>query len=226
MGVTAPDFGAATSPEAESVEIQRYLVEPSAAVSQGEVRSSPASPYAIAIHRRIGSQYRPAPVHVENGQAYLAEANLEDVFAIEVINHSDHDAAVEITLDGLNLFSFYENTRVREILAPAGESILVKGWPRQGGARGRSDLFVFTDYGSSAVAELKADRGQIGLITAEFSAVWPEGQDPPQDELADARSAEDLAIGRGDAIETAGEEIAMKQGRTRDRLSVRYRRVQ
>jgi hypothetical protein len=65
----------------------------------------------------------------------------------------------------------------------------------------------------------------VGTITASFSAAWPKGGDPPDDEPRFARSAEsDIATGLGRQIDQAYEKVERDIGQLRATVSVRYNR--
>ena len=225
LGLARPDFGSALSAEQETMLVKGALEHPSVVVAGTRIRSSPTSPYALEIQIAPGrgTTYAPRPADVRDGQAYLPTPTQDELFRINLINESEYDAAVEVTLDGLNLFAFYEHPGVRHVVVPKHQAKDIKGWPRWptgAGRIGRSDLFVFTEYTGSAVAELKADRSKVGLITASFAAAWETFETAPRDDRVETR---DIAIGRGGTVETPSGEVQMHRGRIRAEIPVRYR---
>lgn len=225
LGLTQTDGGAGQSPEKQTLLLREDLDKPSTDVREARIRSGPKSPYALEIHVRekAGEKYWPQKAEVRGGQAYLPTPQPNDVFAINLINGSDYDAAVEVTLDGLNLFSFYEKPNFRYLIVPRHSNLLLKGWPTKpsrGTEKGSSDRFVFTEYAKSAVAELKADRSKIGMITVSFAAAWEKEDDAPKDDRGVGRS--DIAVGREGPVETPSKEVRMYRGRDRDTITVRY----
>jgi hypothetical protein len=224
LGLTRGDLGGALSPERESADLRLVIDRPSVTAGVRGVRSRDGSPYGLEIRVLRDGRYAPRAAEVRDGRAFLPPPAPGEVFAVNLINDADHDASVELTLDGLSAFAFYEGKNVRSLLVPARTSTLLRGWPVRGGKTGRVDQFKFTEYPESAVAELGGDREKVGTITAAFAAAWPEGGSPPADEQAQDRSPTAPAVGRGDQIVVRAEEVRMERGRTRDVITVRYHR--
>jgi hypothetical protein len=220
LGITRPDPGQGVAPKQESAELVRCLTKPSAEVDQSRVKANADGKYAIEIEVKKDDSFVPATVTVEDGFAYVT-LKKSDVFAINLINDSDHDAAVELTLDGLAMFAFSASHGYRYVIVPKHGSLLVKGWHRTNDV---SDSFVITDYSKSAVAELLANPDNIGTITAMFSAAWDAKGKPPVDEGVKFRDPFNPAVGRGEPVTTPFKEIALQRGRVRDIISVRYKK--
>ena len=56
------------------------------------------------------SDFRPrAASKDEDGFAFL-KINRDEIYAVKLINDSPHDAAVTLTIDGLSVFAFSENS--------------------------------------------------------------------------------------------------------------------
>jgi hypothetical protein len=220
LGITRKDPGQGVAPKQENAELVRCLTKPSAEVDQSRVKANVDGKYAIEIAVKDGDRFAPAKVTVEDGFAYVA-LKKSDVFAINLINESDHDAAVELTLDGLAMFAFSESRGYRYVIVPKHGNLLVKGWHRNNDV---SDAFVITDYSKSAVAELLGNPDNIGTITAMFSAAWDAKGKPPADESAKFRDPFNPAVGRGEPVTSPFKEITLQRGRVRDIISVRYKK--
>src|SRR5262249_33433083 len=142
---------------------------------------------------------------------------------VKLINNSDFDAAVELTLDGLNMFAFSKvppRDRYRFVVVPKHSSSLIPGWHRTNQV---SDEFVITDYSKSAVAELLVSPDRIGTIRAVFGAAWHPTEESPEDDSAVFRLPGD-AVGRRDPVEFKYKEVVRRLGRVRDVISVSYQK--
>jgi hypothetical protein len=72
------------------------------------------SPFAIEVlvadadlPKRSEKDYSPRTPQVQEGLAYISIAR-DQVYAVKVINDSDYEAAVDLRIDGLNMFIFSE----------------------------------------------------------------------------------------------------------------------
>jgi hypothetical protein len=161
---------------------------------------------------------------VRDGDAYVP-LKRDDVFAIQLINRSRHEAAVKVFLDGLSLFSFVKSASGKAaekepmVLIPAQQSVLLRGWPI---TRVQSQAFKITEYAESAVGKLQVD-APIGVITAQFCASWPRNGSPPPDESNRAVRDKDR-IGFGDFFDSRFPVMERSFGSMRASISVRYDR--
>jgi hypothetical protein len=220
LGLTRSDPGAGLTPQKESTELKKRMDEPRVDLTDTRVRADRRSPYAVEILTKERGQYQPVRAAANEGFAFVPLGKSQ-VFAVKLINDSDHDAAVELTLDGLSMFAFSENKGYRHILVPKKSNTLIKGWHRNNML---SDEFVITDYSKSAAAQLLNSVDSIGTITATFAAAWDPKEKPPVDEGAKFRDPFNPAVGRGDPVQTPYKEVVRQRGRVRDVISVRYKK--
>ena len=208
--------------KAHDEQLAQSITTPGGALQQHTLRAAPDSPYGVEIWVKGADDYEPRALSLDEGLAFV-QLQKADLYAIRIINDSPHDAAVSISIDGVNLFAFSEHKGYSNlILTKEKQSALVKGWFR---TLEKSDAFKITGYAESAAAELLQDSSQIGTITAAFAACWPKDQPPPSDELKfkfASRGAGDLATGRGPSISQKYEEAVRMIGEPRAVLSVRY----
>jgi len=208
------------------------IQSPKVPLDQESVKASPASPYAIEIWAYRGPlepgqdprtlPYEPCPITNDDGMA-IVELNKEEFYAVKLINRSNLDAAVSLSVDGLSMFSFSE-TKYPYLIVGASKSGIIYGWYI---SNTTSDAFQITSYAQSAAQELNANLSHVGVITATFRAAWPEDQAPPPDELAAqfvARGKGDEATGRGPELSQEYKEVRRQVGVIRDVISVRYDR--
>jgi hypothetical protein len=225
LGVTRPDFGGLITPKVESKRLKESMNNPRVDLRKGEARikTDPKSKYGIEIYVKKGGDYVAREAHLGRKKAKEEEClayvplKKNEVFGVKLINDSDFDAAVELTLDGLSMFAFSENRNYRFVIVPKRSSLLVRGWHR---TNKLSEEFVITNYAKSAVKELLADPDGIGTITATFGAAWHPKEEPPLDDSATPRE-----IGRKDPIQVTWEAAVRVLGRVRDVISVRYQKA-
>jgi hypothetical protein len=187
-------------------------------VEKGWVFSTEKSPYGLELLVKRDGTYEPSPIRIEEGLAYV-ELKRDDVYAVRLINNSDHEAAVRLSIDGLELFSFSSAKMATLILKPHTTG-LVKGWPR---TFNKSNEFVLTEYAKSAVAQLKST-GAVGVVSAGFSAAWPKKGTPPADEPKKATrgSVPTDATGHGAPVEEKYVPIERTVGVLRSTVTIRY----
>jgi hypothetical protein len=161
--------------------------------------------------------YEPRTVDLEEGLAFV-KINRDEVYGIRIINDSPMDAAVVITIDGVNIFAFSEHKDYKHYIIAAGTRPIIKGWHRNNKI---SDEFLVGDFSKSAAASLLPNGGAIGTITATFAAAWPPNQPAPADELLLATRGNNATI-VGPPVSQEFNEVRRHTGRVRAAISVRY----
>ena len=149
----------------------------------------------------------------------LAYVNLKknDEYAVKLINDSDNDAVVELSIDGLSAFLFSEDD-LKYFLVPKHTSVLVEGWYR---TQALCDAFLITKYSESAAYYLSSDSNQVGTITAKFAAAWESDEQRPADESGTAASPS-AGTSRGKEKQHEFEAVQRYIGRTRKIMNIRY----
>jgi hypothetical protein len=208
-------------------KIREAYEKPKTNLDKGKtvIRSGATSTYGIEVLVKQGGKYVPRPATSEDGLAFVKVARTE-VYAVRVINDADHEAAVTLTIDGLNLFT---SSKLRGkdgkplysafLVAKKGRT-LITGWHVD---NNESDEFQVTEYAKSEAGKLGSS-ANLGTITATFAAAWPKDGKPPLDEPAapSARAKSADATGRGARHEKKWVEVERLFGVTRDAVSVRY----
>lgn len=204
-------------------KMRQRVIDPKTNIKGTIVRSDPASPYAIEI------LVNDAPRETEDkeGLAFVPIRRGE-VYAVRLINDSPHDAAVQLKIDGLSMFTFSEmrhadGNRKGEplytaVIVPARKNVLIKGWHIN---NEKTDSFLVTEYAKSGAGQLKST-GNLGVISATFQAAWPEGGTPPADEPGKRRGGTGDATGFGPRVDVKFKEVKVNMGVIRDSISVRY----
>ncbi|WP_406698099.1 hypothetical protein V5E97_04500 [Singulisphaera sp. Ch08] len=196
------------------------LDQPEVHLASTRISAATDSPYAIEIQVKTNEGYRPrAASKDEDGLAFL-KIRRSEIYAIKLINDSPHDAAVTVTIDGLNIFAFSENKNYTHYIVPSKQSLLVPGWHRTNQV---SDSFQVTEYSKSAVAEALSNSQSVGTITASFAAAWAKDAEPPDDEAPGRKGGRSGdATGKGPPVDFKLVEVVRDVGRLRSSVSVRY----
>lgn len=189
------------------------------------VRAGADSPFAVEVLVKQGKDYVARPAEDKEGLAFVNIAR-DEVYGVRIINDADHEVAVTLTVDGLNLFTFSKlrgkdhKPLYSRFLVARKSSVLIKGWHRD---NTESEEFLVTEYSKSAAAEV-GSTANLGTITASFAAAWPKDGTPPPDEPVKpterAKSAD--ATARGAKVEAKWKEEQRLFGVTRAAVSVRY----
>lgn len=201
--------------------LKKSLLEPNCFLDGSQVMLDRNGAYAVEIWVKRGDDYQPLQPVLEEGLPFV-ELQKGDVYAVNLINRSNHDSAVRLSIDGLTMFAFADNPDFRHMIIPAGKVGLIKGWYRTSTL---VDSFLVGSVADSAVAELNMDSASVGTITASFAAAWPENSQPPTDELSAkllANRGEKLATGRGPTAEQSTQLVRRHIGVPREVISVRY----
>ncbi len=204
--------------------IRTYLEQPATAITGGLVSAAKESPYAVEVLVND----RPVPAHRDSGLAFIG-LDPAAAFAVRLINNSGHEAAVRLSVDGVDLFAFsrerHEKGPARGeplysvVLVPAHKSVVVKGWHR---TNTRAERFRPARYPGTAPLALKT-KGGVGTITASFAAAWPETDAPPKDE-APATRGQRPPTAYGPGVEANFQVVKRKIGVLRASVSVRYKK--
>lgn len=196
------------------------LDKPEVHLASTRLSAATDSPYAIEVQVKSAEGYRPrAASKDDDGLAFL-KIRRSELYAIKLINDSPYDAAVTVTIDGLNIFAFSENKNYTHYIVPSKQSLVVPGWHRTNQV---SDAFQVTEYAKSAVAEALPSSTTVGTITASFAAAWAKDSLPPDDEAPGKKGGRSGdATGKGPPVDFKLVEVVRDVGRLRASVSVRY----
>jgi hypothetical protein len=218
------ELSARATPEARARKLRQSLDEPHTALAGKRIAAAPGSPYAVEIL----VEGKPRAARDDDGLAFI-DLDRATPFAVRLINDSDREAAVRLTVDGLSVFAFTEHRQEKGpgkgeplysvLLVPAKGSLTVRGWHRTNES---SELFAAGAYGRKAEGLLK-QKEKVGTITAAFAAAWPEDALPPADEAPAARGS-DYLTGSSPGSQTSYSAVRRKMGVIRSAVSVRYNR--
>ena len=157
-------------------------------------------------------------VPIQRGEAY----------AVRLYNLSTYDVAVDLRLDGLNMYYFGEkkdkkgSSALSYVIVGANTYVEIRGWFV---SLNDSDEFLIVPLKDSVVGKLNAGNpAEIGTITANFHRAWDRKAGRPSDEPANPNehSLSADATGRGQRFEEKYIEVDYAVGTFRGSVSARY----
>lgn len=195
------------------------------------IKSSPDGKYAIEIATKSIAEAKrqsvlayPLPATVQNGLAEV-EIAIQDVYEVRVYNFSDEEIAVQLTVDGLDLFTFSKDrdTTTRKpmfshmIVAPR-DTITIPGWHNTIDPNSDENFisFLVTKLGQGAAGKLPLlARGKIGVITVSVSLAHQVGS---------GKSRSSAETGFGPPLKRSQKVVKRTIDPAHDFISVRYAR--
>ena len=222
------DAAASGKDEKEKLENTRKAVvakrfeEPEFFLVNNQVAASDGGDLRIEVIRTTGGRSESLPVDDARGLA-LVGLEVNDTYAVRLVNDSDQDVGVELLVDGLNSLMFSSNARFREegkwVIA-ANSAGTVRGWHKGGG---QSKEFLVVPTPDSELARLGKPTSDIGTITAVFYPAWsgddvPEVERTLQQQLA-MRAGTKQGADVADGVRTVQRKFGRSQLTT---VSVRY----
>ncbi|XZE22164.1 hypothetical protein SH449x_002082 [Pirellulaceae bacterium SH449] len=209
-----------TQPKLQSVAFQRAVKSPESYVVASQIATTPTSEYSIEILVLERGKYVPRRIDSESSRWPFVQLERNDVYAIRLLNHSDHEAAAAVTIDGVNVFEFSEqNPKPNYWVIPRSQgtqpgAITIHGWDR---TASRSTQFKVVDFPDGAAARIQlAPSPATGMISVSFHACWEDEKDRPRSE------GRTRATGFGKEIVDEKTHVKRQVGVVRDVVSVRY----
>jgi hypothetical protein len=204
------------------------------------VSATKDSPYSVEIRTlpltQFGKQAAAArPIKLDNGLPFVP-IDKGELFEARVLNHSDHEIAVSLALDGIDQFSFTDDRKedgrpkfshwiVGACQGDKPGEVLIRGWhktakpltdedKRQG--KGNVLKFLVTNYGEGAASKFPTQsQGKVGTITVGVALSFPSG--------SGNKSASE--IGFGPPEEVKQEVVKRDIGAPHEFITVRYSRI-
>ena len=215
---------------------------PQACIDGTAIRSSKDSLFAIEIFTASpkpdpkkghdDGDYHPLKPSDLGGLAF-AKIDRGHVYAVQLINGSDYEVAVSLSIDGLSMFVACDpdfrdaqgQPNHHFVLVPKAENgkpskVFVRGWFVN---LNQSDEFKVTAYAESFAARFKSI-GSVGVVNARFHASVKEGEKLPDGEPVDGGAYSQSADGTGGGARVPSPYVQVKRkiGLMRDNVAVRY----
>ncbi len=210
-------------PQVQSAAYRQAATKPTTYLVGTQVSAAPSSQFGVELLVVSHGQLQTVPLANDTAGRPFGQIPLDQVYAVRLLNHSDHEAAVSLSIDGVNVFHFSEQVPPpkywvvprRQGKTP-GETI-VRGWDK---TAGQSLEFKVVDFPDSAAARIKLDSNQaIGLISASFAACWENEEDRPRSE------GRTRATGFGNEVVDPKTLVKRQVGQVRDVVTIRYQRA-
>lgn len=201
--------------EARADVIAAAKTTPTVFVAGSQIKTAQPSPFAIEV---LGLNGQPLPAASVGGQAFV-EIPKGQSYLVRLINGSDQDVGVALTIDGINSLAFSQNKSFHDLgvwVIPARGVGVVRGWHDLGN---RSFQFTVTDIANAPAAQFGASP-QVGVITATFCAAFTT-QLPPSEVIPGVKG---VGTGKGPPIDQPLAEVERAFGAVKEAISVRYAR--
>ena len=223
LGLSVSTRGS-NDPRVQSAAFQQAGKAPQTFLTGAQVAATPVSDYAVEVLVLNRSQYRPRPAQKDGRSRPFVDIARNEVYAVRLVNHSDHEAAVKLTIDGVNSFAFSQQSPKPQywIVPPRKNgkpgTTIVRGWDK---SNQTSVQFKVVDFPNSAASRVKLQpSNNIGIISASFAACWENERDRPRSE------GRTRATGFGKEIVDRKTQVKRHIGNVRDVVSIRYERNQ
>ncbi len=161
-------------------ELNRRLEKPDVEVSGSKVSAAPDSKYAVEILVKSSpdEEARPRLAHKLNGQAFV-DIKRGEIYEIRLYNDSTSEAAITVSIDGLDVFAFSEVRNgdrpkyTHYFLQPHTSAELI-GWHLRDNPPDNYASFQVTEYGKGTSARQVVGRaqGKQGIITVTFAPCY------------------------------------------------------
>jgi hypothetical protein len=210
--------------------IAENLAHPSVAIrGDNKTLASPGekSPFAVEILAKplkdhAAGKAVPRPLKEEGGQAEVEIAR-DELYEVKVYNDSDKEVAVNLEIDGINVFHFSEE-RTKDnqplfshYIIPKKSSATIKGWFKKLKGPGNDLGFLVVGHGQGAIGKVeKPARGKVGVIHATFHGCTPLP--------SGARAAGGNETGFGPPVDVQREPLKREIGPVLSGVSIRYSR--
>lgn len=205
-------------------EIQNAKEKPTVHVDGSLIKAKGDSVFSVEL--LVAEQPRPAAV--KEGQAFV-DIKRDEIYALKVTNNSDREAAVTLTIDGLDVFAFSDDIDAETkrpkfsfYVIPAKSAIMINGWHKTSDPKRTDNVlsFLVTEYGKGASSAAKST-GEVGVLTLTFAFSGEHPEDLPAEETKSAsRNETGFGPPRTEKFETVKRNI----GVVRDVVTVRYTR--
>jgi hypothetical protein len=240
LGVTA-SLPAKATPERRNEIIKEAISDPTPPATIGTVaKVDPKGRFGVEVlTRNAGGTLTAVKPTVNENKELVIDLEKGCEYVLKLQNNSPHEAAANITIDGLDVFQFFQpaDKKPQNFILGAGTTAAIEGWvfgfdAKKAQATYRT--FLVTDFANSAAgkelaknadtaayATLKSNP-KIGTITVCFHPCWEEGKAPA--EYAGSRSVADNATGVGKEVKGTANKVQRTVGQLLEVITIRYKK--
>ncbi len=209
--------------EGQNEKLKQDLKNPPLFLDGTKIKTKAGSPFAVEVFSRAaGNDSNPLkllkPQEKKKGQAFV-EVKRHEEYVLLLHNTSKHEAAVSVTIDGVDAFQFFEPAAERPsmfLIAP-GDKREIRGWSRN---TSKVSAFQVGSFVDSAAHKALKKNASLGTITVCFHPSWEQGKTPP--DFEGSRSSDPDATGIGRDIGEKIQVVRRTIGPLLAGVSVRY----
>jgi hypothetical protein len=208
------------TPQDRNQEMKKQVDKPPVKIDDYKVKTTEKSPYAVEVFVRPHGQndFKLATPTNKEGQVFV-DLSRGDVYKLRLHNNTKYEAAVTVTIDGVDALHFFEPEKGRptSFLVQPGKTRDVKGWHR--GTESLNE-FLVGEYSKSAAAQVLKSTSKLGTIVVCFHPAWT-GKTPPP-EYDGSRSVEPNGTGLGKEIKEKSNVTSRTIGPLVTSIAIRY----
>jgi hypothetical protein len=208
------------TPYDRNQEMKEQLKKPRVKIDDYKVKTTEKSLYAVEVlvQAHGKGEFKAAAPTNKDGNVFI-ELKRGDVYKLRLHNNSKIEAAVTVTIDGVDAFQFFEpeKSRPTSFLVQPTATRDVKGWPR--GTESHNE-FLVGSYSDSAAAKVLKSTSKLGTITVCFHPCWTGKVPPP--EYDGSRSIEPNGTGLGKEVKEKTNVVPRTIGPLVTSIAIRY----
>jgi hypothetical protein len=210
------------NPDAINHQLKKDLEKPPLHLADTKIKTAKDSPYAVEVlvQKQGKGEFVAALPEDNDGKPYVA-LKKGDVYRLRLHNGAKFEAAVTVTIDGVDAFQFFapekDKARPTSFLVAPTSARDVKGWPR---STEKLNEFLVGSYSESAAAEVLKSSAKLGTITLCIFPCWV-GKTPPP-EYEGTRSTNDNGTGIGKEIKEKSNVVQRTFGPLVTSITIRY----
>ncbi|TWU05860.1 hypothetical protein Pla52n_15750 [Stieleria varia] len=212
-------------PKASEKQRQETLIHqvdhPPTKIDNVKTKPSPTSPFSMEIFVLKGNQMSPCKPELDSQSRSFVQLNKGDEYIVRLTNDASFEAAVTLTIDGVNMFVDAQDApKDSRLIIYPGTHVDIPGWYF---TKTHSKAFEIGGYEESVAKRVGNSTG-VGMITAAFSASWDPKGPRPSDEPGGKSKSINKATKQGRDLDKNYVQLDREFGQIRSIITVRYDR--
>ncbi|HBE70818.1 MAG TPA: hypothetical protein DDW52_21950, partial [Planctomycetaceae bacterium] len=145
------------------------LEAPSGMDAESIIRPSQQSDFGLEVLLKSGNSLSPREARLAERRRAFIDLHRGEEYVVRLHNNANFEVAVELTIDGVNVFQLAENAALKgsKVIIAPNRTAVVPGWFRN---LSESNQFKIGAYQESVAKEQMAPLADVGTITATFRA--------------------------------------------------------
>jgi len=165
--------------EEKNEQMKQDYEKPKAYVAPASPKAqvAPTSPYAVEILAgKSEHDCTPRQAALKENQIFV-DLKPGDVYQLKIHNNSEYEVAAEISIDGVDVYQFYEPAagRPKAFLVASKSSRVLAGWKRDAK---KANVFQVGKYENSANYQTLKNSAAVGTINVVFKHCWEKDKTP------------------------------------------------